>query len=392
MASIQHILEVVKGALRATDTEVLQDMVALELERVKVWDNCTKTFCAPGAEAAGIPHPSDITVEAIIDVIERSASLLQKNPVLLQAIESFTVAEPLAVAELALFEKCHIASGDNVYTSSAVLLYMLETLTLAMNDDTNFALALTNVWNQSALSGIAIETFSRVKFASVIGSFLPILEMRRVRDVEPSSNTCLSLPVNILEATLLDTYEGMHENSEAGKMLIGMAPPPRSTDFSQGTMLMNTDAAWNTLYVLWNMAFVCRFDSPSTFMKLLLPCILEPAVPGTKTSNEFVGNRIQSLLVHIMRKNALTSYKRWPVIGTAMRRHFGRYARLAALHMEKVATPPTTATKAISYAVLSLFKGFQQLESWHWSLGTLTKAVKWVTASLGAATLYQWYH
>jgi hypothetical protein len=82
-------------------------------------------------------------------------------------------------------------------------------------------------------------------------------------------------------------------------------------------------------------------------------------------------------MAYIVRTNALPEQKlMWPVIGTAVRQHLGRYAELAAtnlLPMNVVTSPAVIATGI--YATRGVFSVLRYLESWHVSMGRLIMAV-----------------
>jgi hypothetical protein len=110
--------------------------------------------------------------------------------------EFFAVVEPLAMAELAHFNETRTAS---VYVDNAVLLYVLEMTTRALND-TPVKLSTTMKWKHLVVNGTNMTFFGQMKYSSILGGFIGPKHTEEV-----VSTTCLTLPLNILLQEIVDT-------------------------------------------------------------------------------------------------------------------------------------------------------------------------------------------
>jgi hypothetical protein len=293
------------------------DDLTTEIERtfecLGLWDRTAKMYIVEHA-AEKLPNPTSITATHVLRVIERSSELFNENETLRTAFTNFPTLHEGAALEV------------------GVLMYVLETVTLAM-DNQEFCSSLLDHWSQTAF--LHLTTFAKLKVSSVIG----IVGTRNMLEADlnqPGTGT-LVLPLNILEAVSMDVIEGSFDNVIAGRRLI--ANCPESGDQNTRVSRMATTAAWNTVYVLWNLSFVSRFDYSSIFSKLLLPCVLAPCAPSADESSQqtFINYRGQSLLAYIMYMNTSPIHNKVPT--ESLRKHLGKQARMASERLLPITRP-----------------------------------------------------
>ena len=198
---------------------------------------------------------------------------------------------------------------------------VLDRLTSAMRADYKVLEACSQVWSEQLdrlqfikynllntfLKKSSIPLFNLAKTFSVQPVVDDIVSCLRSGQVPPTFGRVM-LPVNILEAKLLDFLEGNFANVGVALILAKQKPQKEENHCSgAGPTLLSVDGQaiqfnlalplkWADLYQTWNMAFVTNYNSwPYFLTKLLIP-----SVSGYQANpSEYLYNRVLALITHI---------------------------------------------------------------------------------------------
>ena len=325
------------------------------LERFALWDRKRQTYTV--ARSKLLPEPALITRDDILCVVRRSSELLHTNETLRMALDTFDASS----VELRVWATQY---GQRAAIDAGVYMYVLETLTLAL-DCPEFFASVWNKWSKITFDGPAMDIFTKVKAHSVLDGVRATATLEADQSLNEPRKSTLTVPFNISEAIFTDLVEGNVDNVAAGRRLVTSGPV--TSDQKTQVLRMNTTAAWNTIYVLWNLSFVCRFGSSSQFVPLLLPCLLETCLPSasTNTQRTFINYRSQSLLGHLIYTNSAVSKSQWwPT--EQLRLHLGRHAKVAAERLlpNKPSRMSTFSSRVLGLVVRRLFRFVMVLERW----------------------------
>ncbi|MGR8932321.1 MAG: hypothetical protein ACU836_16965 [Gammaproteobacteria bacterium] len=122
----------------------------------------------------------------------------------------------------------------------------------------------------------------------------------------PSDFAKFLLPLNIMEAVILDVSRGYFDNAYAGYVLAkhgtGGAPNPKTgagaTNVQDGAIITGQDLveSWDDLYQVWNAFFVATFGT-THLCKLLIPQVSE--YHGGDRPGAYAYNRVIALIIHL---------------------------------------------------------------------------------------------
>lgn len=226
---------------------------------------------------------SNIDIDHMIDRIVCAA---ESNPYL------HAILEAGKTAQMHLLYKHVELEGGRVLPHVLTYAMALNNLTQAMFKDINILRVCNRVWS-FALKDIFIpaylDVFENVKFYTLNG--LSAYTKAHDSDYFPPDGIRNVLPLNIIEASLSDSFKGNWENAEAGWVLAKHRPGgdkdmatgagPSSFEKNQyGTKVfgayMPFPKQWADLYTVWNLSFVSEFRNFPFFMvKLLIPQVIE---------------------------------------------------------------------------------------------------------------------
>jgi len=124
----------------------------------------------------------------------------------------------------------------------------------------------------------------------------------------PTYKPRLTLPLNIMEATLVDFFAGRKDNAFAGWVLAknrsgnkynpetGADKPRISEDGTAVEYRMPFPKEWADLYSTWNMAFVSKYENfPYFYTKLMIPQVAN----YKNKPSQYIYNRALALYIHL---------------------------------------------------------------------------------------------
>jgi len=161
----------------------------------------------------------------------------------------------------------------------------LQNLTSAMRRNHKVASAVRRIW-QAARPGFwgilrkGISGCVAIKYYSVKIAVEKMFDCLTNQQMDPGFCSS-SLPLNIMEASILDTFCGRADNAYAGTILAKHGPgrdahggPSRITVDGNGMELgMPLAQAWADLYQSWNLAICLQNCSLHYISKLLIPVV-----------------------------------------------------------------------------------------------------------------------
>ncbi|RZI45338.1 hypothetical protein [Candidatus Finniella inopinata] len=258
-------------------------------------------WAAPQLEAIGDELlPRGISTADFNNMVDLMATNAEKNPYLHQFMLEANKAD------LTEFYDKVKRDGPKVFPELIAYAMTLNALTKSMRDDVTVLKATMQVWGKASAS---INIFNTggfmywVKYQSVKSPLKKAIQAIETGKVDP--DYCRNyLPLNILEATLIDWLMGNNGNAKAGWVLansrpggpenkvIGSGPASLSPDGQAVLLHMPFPKEWADLYSVWNLGFVSHLeDFPYWMVKLLIP-----QVSGYQSvPEEYMHNRVLAL-------------------------------------------------------------------------------------------------
>ena len=223
--------------------------------------------------------PKNVTVADLLDLLDRSTASLKNNSYLMEFLEK-AGEQSFAVTTKAKSDK-----GQQELRDVIVFAFALDKLTQAMRQDMDMLAVVSEVWgNRRKSLKVPTTLFEKAKVASVVFCIKNVLKFNDSQNVDKNFLKFM-LPLNILEATLEDKRQGMHDNAAAGWRLTLNYPTKdgggskdcdsRFTEDGEGILLsMSAPKAYADLYQTWNMAFVANYENfPYFLAKLMIPTV-----------------------------------------------------------------------------------------------------------------------
>ena len=249
--------------------------------------------------------PSNIDLAAADAFVDQVAAAAADNPYLLNFLDQAVKLNfPNLSAKFA-------SEGKTVIPDVIAYGIVLQQLTKAMYDDWTLIPVLEGIWKRARKDDDVSQYMELFDFAKLTTVEDPINHFVSYHQsgVVPGSFLHTILPVNILEAIMVDIHEGHTDNARAGWYL--MINRPGSPTCNIATEACPTDWApnhkgielgmplprqWAELYAVWNLSFVTRYGHfPYVFCKLLIP-----QVNNFKDSpKEYIYNRALALYAHL---------------------------------------------------------------------------------------------
>ena len=86
--------------------------------------------------------------------------------------------------------------------------------------------------------------------------------------------------LNVGEGVIRDLLYGNVRNASNGFVLLeDLRNRSRQNGSSQNMGEMDFDVSWVQLYMVWNLSFCCKLDTPEIFCKLLIPAVVDATHP-----------------------------------------------------------------------------------------------------------------
>ncbi len=225
--------------------------------------------------------PSDLSMPAILDFIDRVAAHVEDNPYAVAFLEKASQEEFGT-----LIQKLE-TEGDTVIPQVVAWALAMENITKAEIDDPTLIELLSDFWiKEREKEGINLRStglFGIVKLMSVEAPIRKIIEFHKTKKLDPKFLRGM-LPLNIFEAITADKVMGNPDNAAAGWPLYKNAPAePENPSLGTGPATFSDDGMkievrmalpkqWADLYQVWNMAFLTQIDNyPFWMVKLLIP-------------------------------------------------------------------------------------------------------------------------
>jgi hypothetical protein len=223
------------------------------------------------------PSPTIAQAKTLIDEMIANAD---RNPFLQQVIAQ---TETGSVRNFFSQETPHNPKAALDLIGYALI---LENITKAMRHDIDFLKATVRIWDRELAKGIPWN-FSNllflVKYYSIRAPLLNFIKSQAAGRINPNFGQFF-LPLNILEATAYDWWQGNKENAYAGWILAHFFPGrPHNPTTGEGPTILSRDGnatqfcppfpkEWADLYSVWNLAFVSQLNRfPIWATKLLIP-------------------------------------------------------------------------------------------------------------------------
>lgn len=299
------IAHVVKSSLdKKTDLE-MHSLVKEHFEVLKLLKE-DGTWAHPLLEEIGDKLlPDNLTVADFDEMTDAMAVNAAQNPYLHRFLEE------AGKRELVNLYRTVRREGDQFFPEFGAYAMVLENLTKAMRENFHVAEACEAIWTQEReeVGGVRanIGFSGAVKYYSVEGPVSRWIDSLAEGEIAPDFLR-LMLPINILEATAYDFYQGNSENAKAGwitavhrpggaqNALTGAGPTVITDDGNAISLAPPLPKQWADLYQTWNLGFVSQFcESPYGFVKLLIPQVSNYAA----TPGEYINNRALALYAHM---------------------------------------------------------------------------------------------
>jgi len=248
--------------------------------------------------------PELLTVDDIYSFIDDIVDSVNNNPYMLNFIENANI-EDYAV----LMQKFE-SEGSRILPDVVAYAEVLERLTKVLYEDHTLLEDLVQHFQELKARIKISKYFSFFENAKLISVEIPIKNYRKYFEDSnvPRVNPRITLPLNIMEATLVDFFAGRNDNAYAGWVLAehksgnkydpntGADIPRISSDGKAVEYNMPFPKNWADLYATWNMAFVSTYkDFPYFYTKLLIPQVNN----YSEKPNQYIYNRAIALYVHI---------------------------------------------------------------------------------------------
>lgn len=302
------IAEVVKATLTEKSSAEVTGMMKAHFMQMKlmngqgVWANDT---------LASIGHklvPGQLNGDDLAKLVDVMAKNASENPYLHEFLAQAGGADFDSLFRLVGEE------GHRILPDVVAYCMVLELLTQEMRSDWKVLEACFSFWGKAIPKKVNsadvkkhCNIFERAKMASVDYPIRRMLEIHREGKV-PSNFCAAVLPVNILEAALMDLELGNRDNVKVGWTLAanrpggaaneatGSGPACFSADGQGIDIHMPLKKEWTDLYQTWNLAFCSHYENFPYFMaKLLIP-----SVSGYQGApEEYMYSRAIALNTHI---------------------------------------------------------------------------------------------
>lgn len=343
--SFMPIADFLKEKVADVPADKMDAMMRGHYRRLRLLDDAGGWTLPRLATASTSLLPDDIGVDRSFQLIDEAAKAAQKNPYLVNFVHE-------ALGENFADYMAHVnAQGAEVFPDVIAYAHVLERLTVVMRDDWRILEDCMNHWKaERENAGISehLDWFEHAKLASVEWPMGKFVEAQRVGHV-PSDFMRIVLPMNIMEAVLVDAFDGMFDNATAGLALASYAPGADEHDEATGegpscfsedgkAILLNMalPKQWADLYAVWNLAFVTGYAHPYIMVKLLIPSVND----YEDAPAEYIYNRGMALYTHIhfeaFRRidfiKAGTHEICWP--DEHLREFFGRLSKKYARHYD----------------------------------------------------------
>lgn len=283
--TLERIVNVGKAAVADMSGEETKKRMTAKYQTLRLLDSDGQWIPALHAYANEL-LPAELDGKKLTKRVEQMASAASDNPYLMKFLGK---AEGESFGRLSNQVK---TDGASVLRDSLAHAEVLQRLTSVMAQDHATNEACREHWAQVADSNPEFwkvqNVFQVCKTKSVNLGLDEINKAQRTGDVDPNLLGFV-LPLNILEATLVDLHqayfgvpgakEGHLGNAEAGWILAKNGPQGAgsSTLTEDGNLLQirpKAVKAWDDLYATWNMDFITAGPHwPQMITKLLVPSV-----------------------------------------------------------------------------------------------------------------------
>ncbi|MCX7337681.1 MAG: hypothetical protein NTX76_00120 [Alphaproteobacteria bacterium] len=295
----QKIANFINGTLQQMTNKDVCGRMAKHFRQMKLLDQQDKW--APGLEGiAKKLFPENVTVSDFETLVDQMAVCAARNPYL------HSVVEEVVNGNLGdLYSKAE-QEGKEILPDVVAYAMVLNNLTVAMRNDIAILKICSDIWiEERSKIDIFSSTFGLFEWIKFFTIEKSIDSFRAVKNTKlaPNYGKC-GIPINILEATLTDIFNGNFNNAYAGCVLAknslggkenevtGAGPATFSEDRRAISIHMPFEKKWADLYAVWNLGFVSRYEAfPYVMVKLLIPQVSD----YEKAPGEYIYNRTLAL-------------------------------------------------------------------------------------------------
>ena len=247
--------------------------------------------------------PPAVSADDALAFLRRALDVLLINPCFSEFLEQ-ALARPFP-----LLENAARAEGSRVLPDALALAMALDRLTSSCRRDFRVWAECRRLLRRALRQSGALRKaslFLRVKAASVdpVAYFCIRAHLRPPQALGRSSGSRM-LQANILEAVIVDLFEGFRDNARAGWILAlhktgrpspnpatGAGPNSWSPDAQAICLRPPFPREWANLYQIWNMAFVSQMpEFPYVASTLMAPAVADYAA----TPEAFMYSRVAAL-------------------------------------------------------------------------------------------------
>lgn len=271
LSALNFITGKLKDSVANLSDESLQGLMVQHFQTMRLMDEAG-VWTAP--ELAYISEdllPSDVSIADANALIDQMAFHATENPYM---VDFFEAVENESFPFLA--DK--LATEQHILPAVVAYAMLQENLTKALYNDWTLMQVLKDLWvvaREEAGIYDNMDAFAKAKLTTVELPISKYIEFHSTGEVPANFSEAL-LPINILEATLVDTRNGFLDNAFTGAVLMVNNPgelPARFSDDGKAILITAPKPKeWADLYAVWNMAFVSHFEYfPFVMVKLMIP-------------------------------------------------------------------------------------------------------------------------
>ncbi len=300
---VHTLVEAIKAQTRATGIEQIHSSATELLQKLRLLDKNGNFLVSELATISGNILPTELTLKDVDTLIDRMAAALTENEFAADLFEKLSQYD-----DWSDLKKRFVEFGPEELPQFIAFSIILQNLTEAMFKNIELLSAVLTFWLKIVDEKKLTKHMSiplRIKYESIMYPAMKYNEYV-LNGKCPDDFTRFLLPINIMEAVILDVCRGYFGNACAGyelaKHSTGVHPNPKTgagaTGVKNGAITTGQDLVetWDDLYQVWNAFFVATFGT--TFLvKLLIPQVSE--YHGDDKPDAYAYNRVIALIVNL---------------------------------------------------------------------------------------------
>ena len=282
VSSVEYIGKLIKSKLCNLQQKQLYAIMKKHLKTLCLIDGTDNWASTKLSAVAGVLLPVDITLKQVDEFIDRIIENLKKNQYLTAFFKS------LGFNKFKKLTDKFNQEGDQVIPDVIGYALVLENLVNVCANDYLMYEECFNIFTKARKQRSFLKLmplFAKVKFLSIENVVRDTYLINHKTKVVPPTSGKISVPMNILEATIADLARGNVGNAKAGLVLSGHRCGQKKNDplTGAGPTVFSKDGKavervfplpknWASLYQTWNMDFCMGFGNfPYVITKLLIP-------------------------------------------------------------------------------------------------------------------------